>query len=488
MQTVSQSPSFIENQKSAFDETLVAEPHPVVSMGFPYNINADLFISRTNGSGTVTQSGVSALVKTAAGTSSFAQLLTKRTLKYNPGQGTMIRFAGFFDAGAANNTQFVGYGSINDGFAFGYSGTAFGILRRYGGASETRTLTIATKSSHAENITITLNGVTKSVAVTNGADTTVTANEIAAANYAETGGGWTTEAVGSTVIFRSYRSGALSGTYSLSGATSAVGTFAQTVVGVAATDSFVASTSWNADKANGTAKLPSIDPTKGNVYQIRFEWLGYGCISYYIAEPTTGKFVLVHRIQYPNQANVTSINNPSLPFMIESVNTTNNTAIGPTISSIGMFHEGPNNIRGVNRSIAASATGITTEKPVLTIRNKSVFQSKLNRIVVDTHDTTISTDGTKNVTIKIYKDATLVAASFTDIGTNVSPVAYDTAATSLTGGTLVHARAIAKIDNVSIQHPHEQVHTLQPGEQHTITITSSASVDVVVSFEWEELF
>lgn len=488
MESVSQSPASIENQKSAFDELLVAEPQPVVSMGFPYNINSDLFITRVNGSGTATQSGVSALVKTAAGTSSFAQLLTRRTVKYNPGQGTLIRFAGFFDAGAANNTQFVGYGSINDAFAFGYSGTSFGILRRYGGASETRTLTITTKSSTAENITITLNGVTKSVAVTNGANTTVTANEIAAADYSATGGGWTTEAVGSTVIFRSYRSGALSGAYSLSGATTAVGTFAQTVAGVAATESFVASTAWNADKIDGKGKLPVIDPTKGNIYQIRFEWLGYGCISYFIAEPTTGKFILVHRIQYPNTANVTSINNPSLPFMIESVNTTNNTAIGPTISSIGMFHEGPNDVRGINRSISATATGITTEKPVLTVRNKSVFQSKLNRIVIDLHNTSVSTDGTKNVVIKIYKDATLVAASFTDIGTNVSPVQYDTAATSITGGTLVHARAIAKIDNISIEHPHDLVHPLQPGEQHTITIQSASAVDVVVAFEWEELF
>lgn len=488
MESISQSPSFIENQKSAFDELLVAEPSPIVSLGVPYNINTDLFITRTNGSGTVTQSGVSAIVKTAAGTSSFAQLLTKRTVKYNPGQGTLIRFAGFFDTGVAGNTQLVGYGSINDGFAFGYNGTAFSILRRYGGASEVRTLTVTVKSSHAENITITLDGVTKSVAVTNGADTTVTANEIAAASYAETGGGWATEAVGSTVIFRSYRSGPLTGTFSLSGATSAVGTFARTIAGVAATESYVAQTAWSDDKADGKGNLPVMDWTKGNVFQIRFEWLGYGAIKFYVAQPSTGKFILVHRIQYPNQAVVTSINNPSLPFIIESVNTTNNTAIGPTISSIGMFHEGPNNIRGINRSVSATVTGITTEKPVLTIRNKSIFQSKTNRIVVDLHNTSVSTDGTKNVVIKIYKDATLVAASFTDVGTNTSPVQYDTAATSLTGGTLVHARAIAKIDNISIEHSHDLIHPLQPGEQHTITIASAASVDVVVSMEWEELF
>lgn len=488
MQPNRQPAPYVPTQKSAFDEDLVTIPEPIVVYGFPYNINTDLFITRVNGAGTVSQSGVSSVVSTAAGANSFAQLLTKRTCKYNPGQGVIVRCAGYFTTGAAGSTQYVGFGSINDGFFFGYNGTAFGIVRRYGGVSEVRALTVTTKSSTLESITITLNGVTKSVPVTNGADTTVTANEIAAADYSVTGGGWTTEAVGNTVIFRSYRSGPLSGTYSLSGASTAVGTFAQTVAGVTASESAVAQTAWNVDKANGTGELPTLDPTKGNVYQIRFQWLGYGMISFYIANPTTGKFVLVHQIQYSNANTVTSINNPTLPFCIEAVNVANTTAMTITFSSIALYHEGPNNTRGPHRAVSSTVTGITTERPVLTIRNKSVFQGKLNRIVCHIDEIDASVDGTKNAVVKVYRNATLVGASFSDVSTNISVVQYDTSATSFSGGLAQHIKGLAKVDSITITHGGYELSFLEPGDQLTITVQSTSSTDCVASITWEEVF
>lgn len=71
----------------------------------------------------------------------------------------------------------------------------------------------------------------------------------------------------------------------------------------------------------------AFDPTKGNVYQIRFQWLGYGEIQFYIEDPEIGNFVQVHRIQYANQNVNTSIRNPTLQIHASTTNTTNATAM-----------------------------------------------------------------------------------------------------------------------------------------------------------------
>jgi hypothetical protein len=91
----------------------------------------------------------------------------------------------------------MGVGHAEDGAYFGYKGVDFGILYNSRGKREVQTLTISTKSSTAESITVTLNTVPYTVAVTHGASTITTAYEISLGTYA----GWRAEAVGNTVIF-----------------------------------------------------------------------------------------------------------------------------------------------------------------------------------------------------------------------------------------------------------------------------------------------
>jgi hypothetical protein len=77
------------------------------------------------------------------------------------------------------------------------------------------------------------------------------------------------------VCFTSWNDTPRTGTYSLSSATTAVGSFAQTIAGVNPTDVWTAQTAWNgADifDGNGLTSV-TLDPTKGNVYQIAYQWL-----------------------------------------------------------------------------------------------------------------------------------------------------------------------------------------------------------------------
>ena len=477
---------------SAFGEQEVVQITPVIQVQFPYNINAEMVHAHANQSGTVTQADNMAKLQSGAATSSSAEFVSRITAKYNPGQGTIWRGTAVFTTGVSGNTQYIGVGNDDDGFFFGFQNSTFGIMHRKGGTNEVRTLTVSTKSSTSEDITITLDGDAKTdVAVTNGADKTVTANEIAAADYTDVGRGWDTFAIGDTVVFISWADTARSGTYSLSDSGGAAGSFAQTVAGVTATDTFVAQADWNVDAFDGSGNANSgvtLDPTKGNVYEIQYQWLGFGDITFSVEHSATGRFVIVHRIQFANANTTPSINNPTLPCYAGTINTTNSSNITLNIGSMMMGTEGIIIPSGFTHGAAATGTltGISTETPILSLCNVITFQSKVNRVVVKILLASLAVEHTKPVQLKFYRNPTLVAASFSAIDSETSVIHTDTSATSLTGGTLLFAVELGKTGNQIINIINEDVGIMEPGDIITVTALpnsgNGAEADISLNF------
>lgn len=473
--------------RTAFGEISAQELSPLFQADFSYSINPELFHTHNNG-GTSTVENNMAKLSTGAAANQSAEMQSIIPLRYRPGQGALARFTGLFTAGAANSEQLIGVGDSSDGFAFGYNGTSFGIKHWYGGSHEVRTLTVTTASTTAENITITLDGnADATVAVTNSNNTTTTANEIAAHDYSGLGRGWDAHAVGSTVIFTSYDSTSRTGTYSLSGATTAVGTFAQTVAGVAPTEDWTAQASWNVDVADGTDHLPSMTWTNGNVFEIQYQWLGFGRIVFYVEDPNDGEYNIVHTIDYANANTRPSINNPTIPFYMLAENTSNTSDIIVRSASCGLFSEGKENGGHIHHGVSNSKTSISTETPVLTIQNKDIFQGKENRTSVKVTFFSLAVDGTKPATFRFKVGDTLTDASYTDVSTNTSVVSYDASATASSGGQELAVVAMGKTDG-TFQDVSASTFLLRPGYHLTVTCESSANTDATVSFNWEELF
>ena len=369
----------IENPQTAFGELFVAELSPVVQIQSSYNINTRILEARDN-NGTSSISSNKFKVSTGSGTNQSSSLLSRIGVKYDAGQGGLCRFTALYTTGVANSTQYAGIGTASEGYFFGYNGATFGILRRQGGSPEMRTLTIATKSSHVDNITITLDGDAEStVEVTNGDDTTETANEIAIHDYSNVGQGWVAHAMGANVIFESFNTGSQTGTYSLSDATSAVGTFARSVAGIAPTETIIAQSSWSEDVMDGSGVSGiTLDQTKGNVFEIRYQWLGFGILDFYIENPSTGKFVLVHKIEYANINTIPSVDNPTLPMCLSASNTSNTSDIVLESSSMMGGVEGKDTQDGLFNSAVRETTGIgTDETPVLSIHNHTIYVLEL---------------------------------------------------------------------------------------------------------------
>jgi hypothetical protein len=439
--------------RTSFGEALVGSLTPVVGLKFPYNLNAAIVTVQDNQSGSSSVVDSMAQLSTGAAANSSSTLFSNKAVTYEPGLGVRARFTAMFTTGVANSTQLIGIGDSGEGYFFGYNGTSFGIMRRYGGKPEIRTLTVTTGSSHAENITITLDGTADAtVAVTNTADVTLTANEIAAHDYSSVGRGWTARAVGDKVVFISWDSSSRTGTYSLSGATSAVGTFAQTLAGASPTDTWVAQTDpWNGDDifdGNGITEV-TLDPTKLNVFQIDFQYLGAGAIRFYIEDPGDGELHLVHTIEYANANTRPSLDNPTLPFFMSAENTSNTSDLTLSCGSAGIFidgekvNEGPK--RGTSASLALGAT--SAETPIMSFRIKEVFQSQLNRSRLKLNFIAASVEHSKPCAIVFYANQTLTGASFSDVSSATSSVEIDTSATASSGGTEFFALDLGKTGN-----------------------------------------
>lgn len=463
--------------KTAFGESLVGELEHEVALNFVYSINPETVIVHENQAGTVVSANSLANISTGASANSSAQLFSKDIIRYQPGMGVRARFTALFTAGAAGSTQIIGMGNSCNGFFFGYNGTSFGTLHRKGGSVEVRTLTITTPSSTAENITITLDGDSTgdTVVVTDSSNGTVTANEIAAHDYSDVGTGWTARAQGSGVIFTSRDSEPHAGSYSLTDATDAAGTFAQDIAGVSPVDAWTPKESWNGDNIfNGLGVSDTIlDPALGNVFQINFQWLGFGNICFFIEDPIDGEFHLVHTIKYPNNNITPSLDNPSLPIFCEAKNTSNTSDIVIKSSSWGGFVDGKIKLLGPRRGVSTTLVlGITSaETPILTIKNRHVFQGRLNQVHAKILLASVAAEHIQPVQIIFYSNPTLVDAVFNDVDTETSVLSLDTTATSFSGGTQLFTISLAKTGSQILSLSQDLLDgTLRPGEHITATL------------------
>ena len=483
---------------TAFGEIQVAEPTPIVQCQFPYNINTDIIEKRENNAGTITQSQSMAVIQSGASNNSAAHMLSRVPLKYGAGQGLEVRLSALFTPGVSGSVQIAGIGEVGDGLFIGFNGLDFAIDRREQGIPEIQTLTV-TSGGGAGNITITLDGVDKIVTLGVG-DTTsrLVAIKIAAADFSDIGLGWTTKLNNATVIFKAWSDGNKTGNFTFddTGSTTAAADFAETVSGVTTINNWVNQKDWNIDGLGHpeNPKNPSgmlLDPTKLNVYIIPFQYLGSGAMVYKIESDTKGTFLPFHRINYSNKNIIPSFQNPTLPLHIMSKNLTNTSNLTVKSGSMAGFVQGKESDIGLIKGADNSKDSVgTTQTNILSIKNNFVYQGKENRTKVRIDGINISSEGTKLVTIRITKNTILGGTPvFTDINSNTSVIAKDTAGTTLTGGTEILAIQLGRTDSKEIPLKEFKLDLL-PGELITISgaSASASTSDIGASIHWRELF
>jgi len=256
---------------------------------------------------------------------------------------------------------------------------------------------------------------------------------------------------------------------------------------------FTASGSFSDDSLDGTGPSGmTITQTNLNVFRVTAQYLGGGSQDFFVESSVNeaGLFQRVHQINYTNQFTDTSVQNPSLPVFMYVSNGATTSDIEIKSASFSGTIQGIENFIGVRNGQVGSQSSVTTEINVLTIRNKSTYQSVNNRVPVLLDYISVSSDGPKIASFLIYLDATVTGASYTDQSTNTSVIEYSTTGGTISGGSLLIPIEIGKSAN-SISDLSDLGIIFYPGEQITVSaiaVGGGAGNAVAVGLSWKELF
>lgn len=488
------SPNHISNfnngERTAFNEQEVAGNDIVIEGAGIYNLVPANFREFTSISGSTGTQNRMMNVSTGTSVGGYGAIQSFRSLTHRAGRGSSCRFSGYFQTNVDDSWQGMGLISIGEEMSFGYNGTVFGIWNRYGGLPEVRTITVTGASGGTSNLTLTLNSVTYTIPLTVG---TTAHNAYEISNWLNNSSNqsvWTSDQVGSTVIISALSDGAKDGTYTFSHET-ATGTIAQNTAGVTKTSDFIPqvttegfSDSWNGDKLD----FP-FDPSKGNLYQVKYQNMGFGSILYYVMSPLSHKYINVHTIYVPNQGIISKVPNPSMRCGFYAVSIGSTTNLQVYTSAFAALVEGVGQSTRNPRSRENTQTLNTTDETnVLTIRNRKTYNYLSNQVDIKPLSISVANECNKTVIFRVRAATdTGVEQNFTAAGTNlVSDI--DITNITITTGTILTSIIVAPGGD-KIRDLQQFSIVIPPSLNFIITaqrIGSGAAGDVVASVDWNE--
>lgn len=381
---------------TAFGELSMSINRPVIQNDATYNLIPANFREFTSTSGTTGVSNKLWQVTTGTTIFGYGAIQSFRSINYKSGQGVLTRFTALFENNVASSWTGCGLLSISDELSFGYNGTAFGIWYRNGGLPEVRTITVTVAAGGSTNLTLTLNSVAYTIPLTSGS-TAFNAYQIE--NWLNANQSvWVADQVGSTVIISAQSDGAKAGTYTYSHATS-TGTIAQNTAGVTKTSTHIPQASWSENL------MASLDPTKLNNYAIVF---GNGNFKFYVEEPETDNYILVHIIDFLNSETTVELANPSLRVGFYAASIGSTTDLTVKCSRFSAFIQGEDEQTRNPRAVKNTQTVSGLFTNILTLRNRNTYNYFYNQVEVRPLNLTISSESNKNVEVEIRANPTFL--------------------------------------------------------------------------------
>lgn len=478
---------------SAFGEPIAIELSPVLQLDGIYGLDTRQFETYDFGNGTVSSDPIMTCT-TAGDNNSYGVIRSRRAVRYRPGQGAMCRFTAMFTNPQDGYIQRAGFFTQENALQVGYENGVFGIVRETGGKAHIEKLEL-TGTPTAGTVSITLYDSLPAtpliVEVTIPA--TPTLNTAARAIAQTSFPGWIVEYSGNTVCFLSRRLGPQGGSVSITNGTGTLaGNFSTAQAGVTQTTYFIPSTDFNLDKLDGTSspQNPSgmlIDPSKLNVYQINFRWLGAGEMRFAVENPNNGDMIFFHHIHYSNAYTLPHILNPSLKIGYVAANI-DSAKSGQIVSTAGASMMGA--IEGkiqttelpssISMSRSSNMASNNTYYHLISIRNRIIFNNKINsrEIILKTISTAVNTTATNPIRIIVFYNEDTSAAAFQSLGSE-STVYYSTDNYTITPSVVelfsytVLDQADRELDNLRIVIP--------PGNEISVFAIAPSGISAITS-------
>jgi len=487
---------YVEGPTSTFGDLQVTTVTPQAQGDFIYGINNQIFTTSSFAGAAVAVVDRICELESGTNPAGSATVQLRRGLKYRPGQGSMMRATALFAEPDAGNAQFIGAGTAECGYFIGYFGTSFGILHSQDGQRETRKLDITTGAGTG-NVTVTLDGDSVVVPVVGGSDKAQTAYQLALADYSQVGnGGWLADAISGSVYFVAARSNATStGSYSVAGS-SIAGTFTQVSAGEAQTNTFIPSGSFNLDKLDGFG--PSgidLDPQKGNVFQIGFQYLGFGNATFGVEDPNTGRIRDIHVIKNANSRTTPVLKNPNVSVLATSANIGGTTSKKLKTASMAGFIEGE--VRNLDPKFTEtfSFSGVNEQEyvPLALLKLNRVFNGESCFGEIDILRSGASNQANnQTLTVAFFKRAEVSGVvDFKYVDQENSVVSYSSldpntqTITNLSEITPFFSFVVGSASSESIDIT-DLAFTLSIGDSLLIAIKTTASITGEVNLNWFE--
>jgi hypothetical protein len=239
-------------------------------------------------------------------------------------------------------------------------------------------------------------------------------------------------------------------------------------------DTWTPQASWNVDPMMGgiaSASGQILDPTKMNVYQVKFQYLGGGNVFFYVLNGKTARFDLVHVIRNANTATQTNFRNPSMNMLWTTYNSVSSTAVCKVSGgSCAMFVEGIRTFLGplVSEDAYLTATPNLTLTSVLAVRNATTFNGIPNRAFLHLRSISVAINGGSTATIVILR----ILRNYTS-----GPTTF-LATNGTTGDNGVTITNGQSCTSTSVPAPTSYV-TVSGGKQLFSTVVSATSLAVI---------
>jgi hypothetical protein len=270
---------------------------------------------------------------------------------------------------------------------------------------------------------------------------------------------------------------------------------------ISGTPTWYAQSTWNGNPMNGTVNGMTWNPTLGSPVMIKYPYLGFGNIFFYVENQTTGGWVLVHTVRYANTVTTPELSNPSLQFLgftANSGNTANQImycgSVGISISGVQSFVSNP------KWAIDSSKTGITTENCLVNIQNATSYNGIPNRGIIRLAQISgLTTSGGTNYAIIRFKLGATIGGTPSYSAVNGTPASggatitagnsvasYDVAGTTVSGGTYQYGFVTQNSSGSFVTDLTNAELYIAPGEIMSITAFASASATCTIAVTWTE--
>lgn len=449
------------NPTTAFNELSVAQPTPITQITAQYGLLSDVLT--VNLGGTTTTQDSKFVCSTGTGPNNVSAIVSSRQAQYKAGQGLLARFTAIFTQGVSDSTQQSGFITSESAFGFGYNGTEFGILHARDGVLENQELTVASGATGNENATVTVDGVGYTVALTIGS-VEKNAYEIATSLSAQVPGyGFSSTADKVYALAQLPDFGA--GTFLFSSAT-AVASWSEISSGTLPTETWVKKADWNINPDI------DIDPTKGNVYQIQIQYLGFGAIRFFAENTITGILELVHMIRYANTSLVPSVPNPIFRIGWAARNNGNTSDIVVQGASGAAFLEGKISFDFTPTGICQTQLAVgTTRTNIISLKNRLTFNGVSNRAEIIPISLGLSSDTTKTAFFELVANPEVAPGDFLEYNffdEQLSLMETATNKVEITGGDVIACFSVAGGNSLTVD-MEKILKTQSPGLSVSIT-------------------